>query len=526
MGIDGKCGKMIREAYRKVESAVLVDGGHTRWFEVGLGVRQGDVMSPVLFLIFMEELVTRMKRECVGMKIEEKILSLLLFADDIVLMAEKKEDLEKQMEVLGKWSKEWRMDVNEGKTKVMVVGGDEEDEEEEMMIGDKKIGFAATYEYLGVMLNKKMSRKEIGEEIVRKMDDSIKKRKGVLSMRYLSLKTRVNMYKTYVRSVVEYASEVWMMNKNEENKMEAKQMMLMKELMKLPNRMSNCVIRGDCELEKLKMRRDERMLKQWAKGATEKEGSFLKICTMMKYAFRGAKKSWPRMIGEMLKKYRLEGDAEKLKRKEMSVDEFVKLMKRRMKEYMIEDWMKEVREMKNDRYLRVKKKYGIEEWMKEEWCEGKRIKMLWRSNASGLMEERWRRKRENDEDDVDDELRENEGGICPMCLCEVDETVEHVLMACPEYSELREAFNVVLRAVLIDEGKEGWLKEVKDWNESMMMNVLVGDASVMRPEVRATVTNQTEQLLLKIFYKRKQQLATDSNAEQLCGAHGTMITMA
>eukprot|EP00033_Pygsuia_biforma_P003643 GCRY01003989.1.p2 GENE.GCRY01003989.1~~GCRY01003989.1.p2 ORF type:complete len:118 (-),score=9.09 GCRY01003989.1:18-371(-) len=114
MGIDGKCGRMIREAYWKVESAVLVDGGYTRWFEVGLGVRQGDAMSPVLFLMFMEELMSRMKRECVEVKIEEKILALLLFADDIVLMAEKKEDLEKQMEVLGRWSEEWRMDVNVG----------------------------------------------------------------------------------------------------------------------------------------------------------------------------------------------------------------------------------------------------------------------------------------------------------------------------------------------------------------------------------------------------------------------------
>eukprot|EP00033_Pygsuia_biforma_P001524 GCRY01001719.1.p1 GENE.GCRY01001719.1~~GCRY01001719.1.p1 ORF type:complete len:483 (-),score=113.93 GCRY01001719.1:36-1454(-) len=472
----------------------------------------------------MEELGTRMKRESVGVKIGEKVLALLLFTDDIVLLAEKKEDLKKQMETLGKWSQEWRMDVNEGKTKVMVVGGDEEVDEEELMIGNKKIGFTDTYEYLGVKLNKRMARREVGEEILRKMDEAVKKRKGVLSMKYMSVKTKTQLYKTYVRPVVEYGSEVWMMNKSEENAAEAKQMTLIKELLKLPKRMSNCVIRGDCELEKLKVRRNGRMLKQWARGMNEERGSLLRICTEMKYAFRGAKKSWPNMIGELLKTYRLEDEAEKLKEEEMTLNEFIKKMENRIEEVMVEDWKKEVREMKNGRYFKVKKEYGVEEWMKEEWNESKRIKMMWRSNASGLMEEKWRRKRGNDDSD-DDEMEGTEKGVCPMCKKEMEETVEHVLLQCSAYDEIREEFGKVM-TVIMGEGKEKWMKELKSWKEDKIMNVLVGDGSGIEEEVRTKVVDMTEQLLFKIYYQRKQQISLDSDAEQLCGAHGTMITMA
>eukprot|EP00033_Pygsuia_biforma_P001839 GCRY01002057.1.p1 GENE.GCRY01002057.1~~GCRY01002057.1.p1 ORF type:complete len:332 (-),score=19.18 GCRY01002057.1:48-1043(-) len=315
------------------------------------------------------------------------------------------------------------------------------------------------------------------------------------------------MYKTYVRPRIEYGSEVWMLNKIEENAAEAKQMMLMKGVLKLPKRMSNCVIRGDCELETLKIRRDLRMMKQWARGVTAKEGSLLRVCTEMKYAFRGAKKSWPRMIEELMNKYKLEDEARKMIRKEILADEFVKIMKKRVEEHTIEEWMKEVRGMKNGRYLRIKKKYGIEDWMKENWNEGKRIKMMWRSNASGLMEERWRRTKNvdvgDDEDDV--RMRRMEQGICPMCLNEEEETVEHVLMTCSKYSGIREAFDVVLKAIILEKGKEGWLKELKDWDEDMRINVLVGVGSILPTAVRTTVTDQIEQLLQKCITKENSK---------------------
>ena len=53
-GVRGKMWRVIREMYRTVQSSVLVDGEQTEMFELNMGVRQGCVMSPVLFSFFYQ----------------------------------------------------------------------------------------------------------------------------------------------------------------------------------------------------------------------------------------------------------------------------------------------------------------------------------------------------------------------------------------------------------------------------------------------------------------------------------------
>jgi len=78
-------------------------------FGVRVGVRQGSVLSPLLFIIVLEALSIEFRA---GLPME------LLYADDLVLMAKSKKLLVK----IQKWKKVWRrrdLGVNLGKTQVM-----------------------------------------------------------------------------------------------------------------------------------------------------------------------------------------------------------------------------------------------------------------------------------------------------------------------------------------------------------------------------------------------------------------------
>eukprot|EP00033_Pygsuia_biforma_P000669 GCRY01000787.1.p1 GENE.GCRY01000787.1~~GCRY01000787.1.p1 ORF type:complete len:657 (-),score=74.41 GCRY01000787.1:34-2004(-) len=519
MGVDGKCGRLIRKSYEKVESAVMTESGLSRWFEVELGVRQGDVLSPVLFLVFMEELIERMRVKCVGVKVDAKVLGMLCFADDIVLMAECKEDLEEQLRVLQKWSDEWRMDVNEEKTKVMVVGGKAIDKEDEVKFGDGRIGFCEEYEYLGVKLNEEMSRKRIGESIVHKMEKAIAKRKGAMCLKELSMRSRVNFYKTYIRPVVEYGSGVWMMNEIVIRKLKTMRTNQLKEVMKAPLRTSNCVVLGDCGLEKLEMRRDLKKLTMYMKGR-QKDG-IVKSCLEEKYVFRGRKKSWPRKLDELIKKYGLE--------QEINASMRLKELKMKMKKCWIEEWWNDVKKMKNLRYMGLKERFGMEGWMKEKWNEGKRIKWMWRSGASQLSEEKWRSEGQGleDEDWFEDEnknSREKRG--CPVCGSVKEETVEHVLVECGEYEDLRQECGWAMQRILEGLDEEEWLVKLKMFRKEDVIKVLLGDMKVGRKGSRRVFNHLIEQFFEKIHYQRKAVLMNLSNTEQLSGAHGNTITMA
>ena len=65
------------------------------WFPITQGVRQGCVMSPWLFNVFMDKIVREgMENFVGGVKMSTTKVSIVLFADDVMLLAERKEDME------------------------------------------------------------------------------------------------------------------------------------------------------------------------------------------------------------------------------------------------------------------------------------------------------------------------------------------------------------------------------------------------------------------------------------------------
>ena len=74
-------------------NCVRLNGHFTGWFQSLLGVRQGDTLSPTLFNIFINDLIYEMNNLNLGIAIGEKRIGLLLYADDIVILAESESDL-------------------------------------------------------------------------------------------------------------------------------------------------------------------------------------------------------------------------------------------------------------------------------------------------------------------------------------------------------------------------------------------------------------------------------------------------
>ena len=71
-----------------------------------IGLRQGCTLSSLLFMIVMEELTQSLKKIGVGIKIGEDILNILLFADEVMLLTETREDMQKLLEEVGKFSED------------------------------------------------------------------------------------------------------------------------------------------------------------------------------------------------------------------------------------------------------------------------------------------------------------------------------------------------------------------------------------------------------------------------------------
>ena len=77
----------------------------TDWFSVYSGVRQGYNLAPTLFAIYVNDVTMCINQLNVGVPISETdSISVLLYADDIVLMAQNAEDLQKMINALREWT--------------------------------------------------------------------------------------------------------------------------------------------------------------------------------------------------------------------------------------------------------------------------------------------------------------------------------------------------------------------------------------------------------------------------------------
>ena len=114
-GVDEWLVDTVMCMYRNARTGVQTDVGMTDEFKVGVGLHQGSALSPLLFIIVMDRVCRKVRG---GLPWE------LLYADDLVLMAQSLDELKDK---LNNWKRDMEakgMRVNIGKTKVMWGGSD------------------------------------------------------------------------------------------------------------------------------------------------------------------------------------------------------------------------------------------------------------------------------------------------------------------------------------------------------------------------------------------------------------------
>jgi len=99
-------------------------------FPVTKSLRQGCYLSPTLLKIYLNEALRRWRRSSSGIQIsDDRTLYTLHFADDQVVIAQDKEDLEEECmtrKLLNEYE-EWGLSVNRAKTKYLCIGDDRAD---------------------------------------------------------------------------------------------------------------------------------------------------------------------------------------------------------------------------------------------------------------------------------------------------------------------------------------------------------------------------------------------------------------
>ena len=105
--------QLVEKVYGRARSCYITQHGCSSGFNVGKGVRQGCPLSPILFNMFLDCLLRVCVNTCPGVKVDGHTqLSLLAYADDVVMLAESPADLQRTLDLLSMWCLDTGMALN------------------------------------------------------------------------------------------------------------------------------------------------------------------------------------------------------------------------------------------------------------------------------------------------------------------------------------------------------------------------------------------------------------------------------
>ena len=191
-GLPSKIINMIKLLYEGSKSCVRVGGTNTEYFNITSGVKQGDVLSPILFIVMVDWIMRRTVDEEDGIEwMGTNRLPELAYADDIALLSEDMDSMKRITEKLALEASKVGLEINRTKTKVMAA---QPREDISISLEGETIERVDSFEYLGsVVCVDGDVRKEVGIRIG-KAGAVFSKMKKVWNNGGMSLKRKLRLF--------------------------------------------------------------------------------------------------------------------------------------------------------------------------------------------------------------------------------------------------------------------------------------------------------------------------------------------
>ena len=239
-GVMEKYVRIIKETYRGVTTCVRSTVGTSSGFQVKVGLHQGSALSPILFNIVLDVLTEGIRGDppwC------------MLYADDIVLAAESREELEDRLE-------EWRhalesrgLKISREKTEYMTNGIDD-DLQATIRLGETNIKRVQKFKYLGSTLDSEGEMDKETKHRVQSGWNNWRKVSGVLCDKRVPIKLKGKVHKAVVRPALTYGLEAAPLKKIQEQKLDTAEMKMLRWMngVTRKDKIRNTYIRGSSKV--------------------------------------------------------------------------------------------------------------------------------------------------------------------------------------------------------------------------------------------------------------------------------------
>ena len=198
--------RVIKNLYNKATSTVLFNSSIGDWFRTTAGARQGCLLSPTLFNIFLERIMTDALEDHEGIvSTGGRTITNLRFVDDIHGLAGEGK-LAKPVECLDKASTAYGKEISAEKTKLMTNNASVINTE--IKVNGQKLETVTSFTYLDSVIIDEGSKPEILSRIAR-TTAALTRLKPVWNDRSISLSSKIQLMCSLVTSIFLYACKSW-----------------------------------------------------------------------------------------------------------------------------------------------------------------------------------------------------------------------------------------------------------------------------------------------------------------------------
>ncbi|KAK3516238.1 hypothetical protein QTP70_006387 [Hemibagrus guttatus] len=241
-GVAEKYVRVVQDMYERSRTVVRCAVGQTEEFNVEVGLHQGSALSPFLFAMVMDQLSEEVRQESPW---------TMMFADDIVICSESREQVEENLE-------RWRfalerrgMKVSRSKTEYMCVN--EREGSGTVRLQGEEVKKVQEFKYLGSTVQ---SNGECGKEVKKRVQagwNGWRKVSGVLCDQKISARIKGKVYRTVVRPAMLYGLETVSLRKRQESELEVAELKMLRFSLGVTrlDRIRNEYIRGTAHVGRL-----------------------------------------------------------------------------------------------------------------------------------------------------------------------------------------------------------------------------------------------------------------------------------
>ena len=207
-GVPQELSVLVRQLYTDTRSAVHLASSLSEEFTLGTGVQQGCVIAPDLFNCVIDHLVRRLLRRCsLGIQLSEYQLTDLDYADDIAIFAPSACVLQEALVILQEEANLVGMQIRWPKTKLMSILPNPTNHLP-LNLCNKEVLFVDSFTYIGSLITSDgSSSRDITSRIAKAASAMCRLSNPFFRKHRISIRTKINMYRALVVSVLLYGSE-------------------------------------------------------------------------------------------------------------------------------------------------------------------------------------------------------------------------------------------------------------------------------------------------------------------------------